>query len=222
MSGITTGIHQLLGPYGNADSWWLCPGIYITCQPTLLHSERLANEVRRTRREKWKGEPAVGEHLQPTGHTINIEDCSIFATESERLRRKIKEVIYTYQHAPSPNRDSSYELPPIYRDLLSRKSTRHDITWQRLCNRVKSLWLSKLWSWTDIFLLLILFYFRTRSDIFMFDNREIVLRVHCVCRLMQHSDWAIVTVLSTLVEVTKKTLKAAKNSQSKWWMYWKL
>ena len=71
---------------------------------------------------------AVDEHLQSTGHTVNIEDCSILATESERLRREIKETIKIFQQAPSLKRDSGYELPPIYRDLLSRKSTRRDIT----------------------------------------------------------------------------------------------
>ena len=36
-------------------------------------------------------------------------------------------------------------------------------------------------------------------------NRGIVSRVHCVRPRTQHSDWAIVTVLSTLVKVTKNT-----------------
>ena len=79
---------------------------------------------------------AVGKHLQSTGRTIDIEDCWILATESERLRRKIKEAICIYQQVSSLNWDSGHELPPIYRDLLSRKSTRCDITRQRLYDRV--------------------------------------------------------------------------------------
>ena len=101
---------------------------------------------------------AVGEHRQSTGHTINFEDCSILATESERLRRKkIKEAIYIYQNAPSLLKPEQQlrAATNLILTFFSHKSTRRDITWQRLCDRIGSLWLSKLWYRTDIFLLLL-------------------------------------------------------------------
>ena len=45
-------------------------------------------------------------------------------------------------------------------------------------------------------------------------NRGIVWRVQCVRRRTEHYDWAIVTVLSTLVKVTKDTGSKQQKIQS--------
>lgn len=56
-------------------------------------------------------------------NNIDTKECSILATENDRLRRKIKEAIKIFQQAPQINRDSGNESPPIFRDFLSRNSS---------------------------------------------------------------------------------------------------
>jgi len=65
---------------------------------------------------------AVGEHCKNVGHSISMDSCDIIGREDNYLRRKIKEAIEIQRRAPALNRDRGFELPAIYRDILSRDS----------------------------------------------------------------------------------------------------
>ena len=63
---------------------------------------------------------AVGDHLRNTRHALDLSSSSVVVRENDTLKRKIREVIEINCQAPTLNRDVGYELPAIYRDVLSR------------------------------------------------------------------------------------------------------
>ena len=67
---------------------------------------------------------AVGEHCKDTGHNIPWDNVRIIASENTTSRRKIREALEISVNNPSLNRDSGYEIPPIYRTVLTAASDR--------------------------------------------------------------------------------------------------
>jgi len=62
---------------------------------------------------------AVGEHFKDTGHSLDKLPITNFTREDETLRGKIKEAFELECQSPALKRDSGYQLPAIYRDILS-------------------------------------------------------------------------------------------------------
>ena len=58
-------------------------------------------------------------------NTVSLENTSIINREDNYLRRKVKEAIEIQRQAPILNRDRGYELPAIYKDILSDDSAHH-------------------------------------------------------------------------------------------------
>ena len=64
----------------------------------------------------------VGDHLRNVRHTLNLSSSSIVVREDGTFKRRIRGAIEIHCQAPTLIRDVGYELPAIYRDVLS-----HDI-----------------------------------------------------------------------------------------------
>ena len=62
---------------------------------------------------------AVGEHCKDTGHNIPWDNIQIIGSETSTSRRKIREALEISTNNPSLNRDSGYEIPPIYTEQFS-------------------------------------------------------------------------------------------------------
>ena len=62
---------------------------------------------------------AVGDHIRDTGHTISPRDFKIVAREDLEIRRKIREAVEIRVRRPEMNRDTGYDLPPVFLPLLS-------------------------------------------------------------------------------------------------------
>ena len=52
-------------------------------------------------------------------HKFEMDNVRIIGREDHFWKRKIKEAIEIKTHKPTLNRDSGYELAPIYDDLLT-------------------------------------------------------------------------------------------------------
>ena len=76
---------------------------------------RFREHVNSTRSSK----PAVGDHLRNTRHVLDLSSSSIVVRENDNFKRRIREAIEIHCQAPTLNRDVRYELPAIYRDVLS-------------------------------------------------------------------------------------------------------
>jgi len=63
---------------------------------------------------------AVGDHLMDRGHTLDFSSSLIIARENGTFKRRIREAIEIHCQTPTMNRDSGYEHPSIYGDVLSR------------------------------------------------------------------------------------------------------
>ena len=66
------------------------------------------------------GTLAVGDHLRNTRHALDLSSSSIVVRENDTFKRRIGEAIEIHCQALTLNRDVRYELPVIYRDVLSR------------------------------------------------------------------------------------------------------
>ena len=62
---------------------------------------------------------AIGEHRSNHGHQITTDDVKIVGKEEHLWKRKILESIEIKSRTPTLNRDTGYDLPPIYSQLLS-------------------------------------------------------------------------------------------------------
>ena len=62
---------------------------------------------------------AVGDHLKDHKHKIKLDDVQVLAREDNYWKRKIREAIEIKTECPTLNRDTGYDLPAIYDDLLS-------------------------------------------------------------------------------------------------------
>ena len=62
----------------------------------------------------------VGDHLKYSGHALDISSSSILGREQDLCKRRVREAIEIYSRAPTLSRDAGFELPTIYRDVLSR------------------------------------------------------------------------------------------------------
>jgi len=62
---------------------------------------------------------AVGEHSQVQNHNISMDDVKVIGREDHFWNRKIREAIEIRAHSPTLNKDTGYDLPAIYSDLLS-------------------------------------------------------------------------------------------------------
>ena len=62
---------------------------------------------------------AVGEHTVKHKHEVDIDNVQIICREDHFWNRKIRESVEIRTHKPTLNRDSGYDLPAIYSDLLS-------------------------------------------------------------------------------------------------------
>ena len=58
-------------------------------------------------------------------HMISPSDFKVVAREEMELRRKIREAIEIREHRPRMNRDTGYDLPPVYTSLLSHDRQIH-------------------------------------------------------------------------------------------------
>ena len=65
---------------------------------------------------------AVGDHLRNMRHALDLSSSSIVVRENDIFKRRIREAIEIHCQALTLNIDVGYELPAIYRDILS-----HDI-----------------------------------------------------------------------------------------------
>ena len=72
---------------------------------------------------------AVGEHCQEHRHKIKTTDVEIITREEHLWSRKIREAIEIRTQTPTLNRDTGYDLPAIYQQLLS-----HDRATGRSCD----------------------------------------------------------------------------------------
>ena len=70
---------------------------------------------------------AVGEHIQHHKHNIEMDHVQIINREKHFWNRKIREAIEIKSQKPSLNRDTGYELAPIYDDLLTPERTRGQV-----------------------------------------------------------------------------------------------
>ena len=61
---------------------------------------------------------AVHEHCQLTGHLVDSSKTKVLATESNMLKRRIREAIEIRLQKPSLNRDNGFELANIYNTIL--------------------------------------------------------------------------------------------------------
>jgi len=66
---------------------------------------------------------AVGDQLKCSSHTLNMASSWIYAREDDIMfKRRIREAMVINCWALTLNRDAGYELPVIYRDVVSRDS----------------------------------------------------------------------------------------------------
>ena len=63
--------------------------------------------------------------MRDTGHTISDKDFKVVAREEEEFRRKVREAIEIRTRRPELNRDTGYDLPPVYSTLLSHECRHH-------------------------------------------------------------------------------------------------
>ena len=70
---------------------------------------------------------AIGDHIKDTGHMISPSDFKVVAREEMELRRKIREAIEIRERRPRMNRDTGYDLPPVYTALLSHDRQIHGV-----------------------------------------------------------------------------------------------
>ena len=62
---------------------------------------------------------AVGDARRDMGHTLDFSSSLIIARENDTFKRRIREAIEIHCQAPTLNCDNGYELPVIYRNVLS-------------------------------------------------------------------------------------------------------
>ena len=67
---------------------------------------------------------AVAEHSKTHRHSINTDNVSVVAREDQFWKRKIRESIEIRTLKPTMNRDTGYDLPAIYNDLLTASCDR--------------------------------------------------------------------------------------------------
>ena len=60
-----------------------------------------------------------------TRRALDPSSSSIVVRENDTFKRRIREAIEIHCQAPTLNRDVGYELPAIYRDVLSRDISHH-------------------------------------------------------------------------------------------------
>jgi hypothetical protein len=63
--------------------------------------------------------------MRDTGHKISGKDFKVVAREDDEFRRKVREAIEIRTRRPELNRDTGYDLPPVYSNLLSHDRRRH-------------------------------------------------------------------------------------------------
>ena len=63
---------------------------------------------------------AVREHCASFNHNISLDTCKILDSTESFHSRKIKEALFIKEVKPMLNRDGGFELPRIYKELLSR------------------------------------------------------------------------------------------------------
>ena len=62
---------------------------------------------------------AIGEHCTKYNHKISMDNVEVVAREEHFWKRKIKEAMEIRTQQPTLNRDTGYDLPAIYDNLLS-------------------------------------------------------------------------------------------------------
>ena len=73
---------------------------------------------------------AVGDHLRNTRHPTDLSSSLIVLRKNDTFKRRIREAIEIHCQAPTMNHDVEYELPAIFRHLLSCDSF-NLIMWQK-------------------------------------------------------------------------------------------
>ena len=68
---------------------------------------------------------AVGDHIRDTGLNISPRDFRSVAHEDLEIHRKIREAVEIRVWHPEMNRDTGYDLPPVFLPLLSCDCRRH-------------------------------------------------------------------------------------------------
>ena len=91
-----------------------CSKVYIgvTARPFGVRCREHVNSTR-------SSTTSVGDHLKNTRHMLDLSSSSIVVRENETFKRRSREAIEIYCQAPTLNCDVGYELPAIYRDVLS-------------------------------------------------------------------------------------------------------
>ena len=82
-------------------------------------SRTLGTRLKEHSNLKTANPTAVAEHSKLHRHNINMDNVSVVAREDQFWKRKIREAIEIRTLKPTMNRDTGYDLPPIYDDLLS-------------------------------------------------------------------------------------------------------
>ncbi len=62
---------------------------------------------------------AVCEHVSRSGHSMDIQCVTVMDKETGYTRRKVKEALFIQSENPTLNRDQGYELPKVYKQLVS-------------------------------------------------------------------------------------------------------
>ena len=62
---------------------------------------------------------AVGENVSRSGHSMDIQCVTVMDKETGYTRRKVKEALFIQSENPTLNRDQGYELPKVYKQLMS-------------------------------------------------------------------------------------------------------
>ena len=90
------------------------------CDSSYVGETARALETRLKEHRHAKGTiTAVGEHLHSTGRKLSDEGKRVIGRQEQFWLRKILESIEIRQRTPNLNRDTGYQLPPIYNNLLS-------------------------------------------------------------------------------------------------------
>ena len=100
------------------------------CEETYIGETGRAMHARLKEHKRTTGNTAltaVGEHIQHHKHNIEMEHVQIINREEHFWNRKIREAIEIKSQKPSLNRDTGYELAPIYDDLLTPERARGQV-----------------------------------------------------------------------------------------------
>ena len=115
---------QLVNPKDPTDVQQRCGTVYLLecphCDASYIGETGRALGTRVKEHLSLKTNSAVGDHTKDTGHRFRADRVRILDREGIWQRRRIKEAISIWRHAPTLNRDDGLDLPYIYQQVLSR------------------------------------------------------------------------------------------------------